>query len=48
MSLLLGVSAVFEAITGLAALSLENGAEICSADRDFGLFPGVRHLNPLG
>lgn len=31
----------------LAALSLENGAEICSTDRDFGRFPGVRHLNPL-
>jgi len=32
----------------LAALSLENGAEICSTDRDFGRFPGVRHVNPLG
>lgn len=31
----------------LAALSLENGAEIYSTDRDFGRFPGVRHLNPL-
>ena len=32
----------------LAALALENGAEICSTDRDFGRFPGVRQLNPLG
>ena len=31
----------------LAALSLENAAEIRSTDRDFGRFPGVRHLNPL-
>jgi predicted nucleic acid-binding protein len=31
----------------LAALSLENNAEICSTDRDFGRFPGVRHINPL-
>ena len=32
----------------LAALALENGAEICSTDRDFGRFPGVRQINPLG
>ncbi len=31
----------------LAALSLENNAEIRSTDRDFGRFPGVRHINPL-
>lgn len=31
----------------LAALSLENSAEVCSTDRDFGRFPGVRHVNPL-
>jgi toxin-antitoxin system PIN domain toxin len=31
----------------LAAIALENGAEICSTDRDFGRFPGLRHINPL-
>jgi toxin-antitoxin system PIN domain toxin len=32
----------------LAALSLEHGAELCSADADFARFPRVRWLNPLG
>ncbi|MDP3971362.1 MAG: type II toxin-antitoxin system VapC family toxin [Candidatus Nanopelagicales bacterium] len=32
----------------LAALAIENGAELCSADRDFGRFPGLRWTNPLG
>lgn len=32
----------------LAALALECSAEIGSSDRDFGRFPGVRHVNPLG
>lgn len=31
----------------LAALAIEHGAELCSADRDFGRFPGLRWLNPL-
>ena len=31
----------------LAALSIEHGAELCSADSDFARFPGVRWLNPL-
>jgi hypothetical protein len=31
----------------LAALSIEHGAQLCSADRDFERFPGVRWLNPL-
>jgi uncharacterized protein len=31
----------------LAALSLEHGLRICSADRDFSRFPGVRWQNPL-
>lgn len=26
----------------LAALAVENGAELCSADRDFARFPGLR------
>lgn len=31
----------------LAALAIEHGAEICSADNDFGRFPGLRWNNPL-
>ncbi len=31
----------------LAALSIEHGAELCSADSDFARFPRVRWLNPL-
>ena len=31
----------------LAALSLEHGLEICSADADYARFPGVRWHNPL-
>jgi toxin-antitoxin system PIN domain toxin len=31
----------------LAALALENGSIIASADNDFQRFSGVRHLNPL-
>jgi uncharacterized protein len=32
----------------LAALAIEHGAELCSADRDFGRFPGLRWVNPIG
>lgn len=31
----------------LAALAIEHGAELCSADADFSRFPGVRWTNPL-
>jgi uncharacterized protein len=31
----------------LAALALEHGAEVCSADTDFGRFPALRWTNPL-
>jgi toxin-antitoxin system PIN domain toxin len=31
----------------LAALALENGADIYSADYDFQRFKGIRHVNPL-
>jgi hypothetical protein len=31
----------------IAALALERGARICSADHDFARFPGVKHINPL-
>ncbi|MGH2731396.1 MAG: type II toxin-antitoxin system VapC family toxin [Actinomycetota bacterium] len=31
----------------LAALAIEHGAELCSADADFARFPGLRWANPL-
>ncbi len=31
----------------LAALAIEHGAELCSVDRDFGRFPGLKWANPL-
>lgn len=31
----------------LAALAIEHGLVLCSADRDFAGFPGLRWLNPL-
>ena len=31
----------------LAALSIEHGAELCSADSDFARFPRLRWINPL-
>jgi uncharacterized protein len=31
----------------LAALAIEHGAELCSADADFQRFPGLRWVNPL-
>jgi toxin-antitoxin system PIN domain toxin len=31
----------------LAALAIEHGAVICTNDRDFARFPGIRTLNPL-
>jgi len=31
----------------LAALAVEHGATLCTTDRDFARFPGVRTLNPL-
>jgi uncharacterized protein len=31
----------------LAALAIEHGATLCSADRDFARFPGLKWVNPL-
>jgi toxin-antitoxin system PIN domain toxin len=31
----------------LAALAIEHGAELCSADADFSRFPGLRWTNPF-
>jgi uncharacterized protein len=32
---------------GLAALAVEHGLLLCSADNDFARFPGLRWLNPI-
>lgn len=32
----------------LAALAIEHGAVLCTTDRDFARFPGLRLLDPLG
>jgi toxin-antitoxin system PIN domain toxin len=31
----------------LAALAIENGSQLCSADTDFGRYPRLRWINPL-
>jgi uncharacterized protein len=31
----------------LAAIALEHGATICTTDRDFSRFPGIKWMNPL-
>jgi len=31
----------------LAALAIEHGATLCTTDRDFARFPGLRTINPL-
>ena len=31
----------------LAALTIENGATLCTTDRDFARFPGLKWINPL-
>ena len=31
----------------LAALAIEHGAQLCSADADFSRFPGLRWVDPL-
>ncbi len=32
----------------IAAIALEHGATVCTTDRDFSRFPGVKWTNPLG
>lgn len=32
----------------VAAMAIERGATVCSADHDFKRFPGVHHIDPLG
>lgn len=43
----LGAAGNLTADAHLAALTIEHGAELCSADADFGRFPGLRWSNPL-
>lgn len=43
----LGLSAKLIPDAHLAALALEHGLEVCSADSDFARFPGLRWRNPL-
>lgn len=43
----LGTAANLTSDAHLAALSIEHGAELCSADGDFARFPRVRWINPL-
>ena len=47
--LLLAVGTAGNLVTDahLAALAVEHGAELCSADADFSRFPGLRWVDPL-
>jgi uncharacterized protein len=43
----LGTAANLTSDAHLAALAIEHGAELCSADTDFSRFPRLRWTNPL-
>jgi toxin-antitoxin system PIN domain toxin len=43
----LGTAGNLTADAHLAALAIEHGGEVCSADTDFGRFRGLRWTNPL-
>ena len=43
----LGAGGNLTSAAPLAALAIEHRAELCSADADFGRFPGLRWRNPL-
>lgn len=42
-----GMAGNLTADTHIAALALEQGYDIYSADNDFRRFPGLKHINPL-
>lgn len=44
----IGTAANLTTDAHLAAIAIEHGAQLLSADRDFGRFPGLRWANPLG
>jgi uncharacterized protein len=43
----LGMAGNLTSDAHLAALAIENGAEVCTCDADFARFPGVKWRNPL-
>lgn len=43
----LGTASNLTSDAHLAALAIEHGAELCSADADFSRFPGLRWINPF-
>jgi hypothetical protein len=43
----LGTAGNLSSDAHLAALAIEHGGELCSADTDFARFPGLRWRNPL-
>ena len=43
----LGVAGDLTSDAHLAALAIEHGAQLCSADSDFARFPGLNWTNPL-
>ena len=45
--MLLGTAGNLTTDAHLAALAIEHGAELCSADADFSRLPGLRWTNPL-
>ena len=50
LSGLLGVAQIRGALVSdaaIAALAIEHGATLCTTDRDFARFPGLRYINPL-
>jgi predicted nucleic acid-binding protein len=42
-----GISSALVSDAHLAALAIEHGLTLCSADGDFARFPGLRWYNPL-
>lgn len=43
----LGIAGDLSSDAHLAALAIEHGAQLCSADSDFARFPGLKWANPL-
>jgi hypothetical protein len=43
----LGTAGNLTTDANLAALAIEHGADLCSSDRDFARFPGLRWTDPL-
>lgn len=41
------IEAALVSDAALAALAIEHGATLCTTDRDFRRFPGLKHSNPI-